>query len=145
MTMTESFDAVLAETKHPKFGDWVRGNFASENNPIRDGMFVRVVRRSGRMNPGVFYELTDGKGKFWQFLAKETTRLPDRLAAAHAAEVAKCAEAIPTNWCDPLLTGPDAVLRGKGGTWGCPDIERLLSSIRNRIAALTNQEPPHDH
>ena len=31
---------------------------------------------------------------------------------------------VPTNWLDPLLTGPDAVLKGTGGTWGCPDIER---------------------
>lgn len=31
------------------------------------GMFVRVVRRTGRvMNPGTFWEMTDGKGDFWQ-------------------------------------------------------------------------------
>ena len=60
----------------PKFGDWIRGNFASERNPIRDGMYVRTVRRTGKFNPGKFYELTDGKGKFWQFQAEETTRLP---------------------------------------------------------------------
>lgn len=59
----------------PKFGDWVRGNYASEGNPIRDGMYVRTIRKTGRMNPGVFYELTDGNGKFWQFEAKNTTRL----------------------------------------------------------------------
>lgn len=40
---------------------------------------------------------------------------------------------IPTSWLDPLLSGPDAALSGKGGTWGCPDIERLLNGIRKRI------------
>lgn len=67
----------LAEVKvvHPKFGDRIRGNFASESNPQRDGYFVRVVRRTGRLNPGVWYECTDGKGNFWYYEAKNTTRL----------------------------------------------------------------------
>lgn len=50
-------------------------------------------------------------------------------------------DAIPTNWLDNLLTGPNAVLRGKGGTWGCPDIERLLKAVRQRI----NDLPVIDH
>jgi hypothetical protein len=40
---------------------------------------------------------------------------------------------VPTNWCDPILTGPDAVLKGNGGTWGCPDIERVLLAVKERI------------
>jgi hypothetical protein len=60
----------------------------------------------------------------------------DRAEAAERDAIAKCAEAVPTNWCDALLTGPDATLRGNGGTWGCPDIERLLSGVRKRIAAI---------
>ena len=40
---------------------------------------------------------------------------------------------VPTSWLDPLLTGPDAVLKGTG-PWGCPDIERLLLAIKKRIA-----------
>jgi hypothetical protein len=39
--------------------------------------------------------------------------------------------AIPENWLDPLLTGPDAVLRDP--PWNCPDIERLLNAIRKRL------------
>lgn len=60
----------------PKFGDWIRGNFASERNPIRDGMYVETIRNTGRLNHGTFYRLTDGRGKFWMFEAKNTTRLP---------------------------------------------------------------------
>lgn len=39
--------------------------WASVNNPQRVGTYVRTVRRTGRLNPGTFYELTDGKGEFW--------------------------------------------------------------------------------
>lgn len=48
-----------------KFGQPVRNGYASEGNPIRDGLFVRWVHRTGRLNPGKYAELTDGKGKFW--------------------------------------------------------------------------------
>jgi hypothetical protein len=48
-------------------------------------------------------------------------------------------DAIPTSWLDSLLTGPDAVLHGKGGTWGCPDIERLLSAIKERQKAIASE------
>ncbi len=50
----------------PKFGATVTNHFASEDNPTRVGIFVRSGRRNGRMNPGVWWELTDGRGKFWQ-------------------------------------------------------------------------------
>lgn len=42
------------------------------------------------------------------------------------------ADLVPSNWLDPLLTGPTAVL--PGGYRYCPqDIERLLNAIRARI------------
>ena len=50
-------------------------------------------------------------------------------------------DAIPSNWCDPLLTGPEAALHGKGGTWGCPDIERLLNGVRERLKAALMSNP----
>ncbi len=37
---------------------------------------------------------------------------------------------IPTNWCDPLLTGENAVLHGE---FDCRDIERLLQALRKRM------------
>ena len=50
----------------PQFGDVVENLMASERNPLRVGRFVRVVdRRRRRMNPGLFWEVTDGKGEFW--------------------------------------------------------------------------------
>lgn len=40
---------------------------------------------------------------------------------------------IPTNWCDPLLTGPNKALPD-GGQYNGTDIERLLLGIRKRLA-----------
>lgn len=60
-----------------------------------------------------------------------------RLVAQRDGGVTKALSAIPTNWCDPLLTGPDAAL-SPNGKWGCPDIERLCDGIRKRIRSEAN-------
>lgn len=44
------------------------------------------------------------------------------------------AKAIPTNWLDSLLSGDEAVV-GKP-PWNCPELESLLSAVRERIRAL---------
>lgn len=52
----------------PVFGQWMRGTHASETNPQRDGMYVKTIRRRhGVINPGKAYQLTDGKGGFWEY------------------------------------------------------------------------------
>lgn len=63
---------MASEKREPAFGEWMRGIHASVDNPIRDGMYVKTIVRTGRLNPGKFYELTDGKGRFWQFPAEGT-------------------------------------------------------------------------
>jgi hypothetical protein len=52
----------------------------------------------------------------------------------------KVLAAIPTNWLDPLLTGPNAALRGL--PWECPEIEALLVGIRKRIEAIPFPDGP---
>jgi hypothetical protein len=52
--------------------------------------------------------------------------------------VSRLLDDIPTSWLDSLLTGPDAALHGDGGTWGCPDIERLLKRIKERMTKTAN-------
>lgn len=54
----------------PSFGERLRGIYASADNPIRDGFYVKTIHRSGRVNPGKFYQLTDRKGKFWSYPAE---------------------------------------------------------------------------
>ena len=38
---------------------------------------------------------------------------------------------IPSNWCDPLLTGKNAVIGEP--PYDCTDIEQILIAIRDRI------------
>jgi hypothetical protein len=49
----------------PKFGDLIRNTVAAHDNPQRDGFYVRFHQRTGRTDPGTFYEITDGHGNFW--------------------------------------------------------------------------------
>lgn len=66
--------------------------------------------------------------------ASQVDDLDAALAAARAEGRAEAADMIPTTWIDPLLSGPGAVLSSKGdGHWGCPDIERLLRALKDRI------------
>lgn len=48
----------------------------------------------------------------------------------------RCARLVPTNWCDPLLTGPKAPKLPLGAR----EVEALLRGIQDRIrgAAVTN-------
>jgi hypothetical protein len=50
--------------------------------------------------------------------------------AAVAAERKRCAAAVPTNWVDPLLTGPRSLVPA---TVDCRVIESLLQAVRARI------------
>lgn len=50
-------------------------------------------------------------------------------------------ELIPDSWLDPLLTGSNAVLKGNG-PWGCPDIERLLLAVKDRV--MRAESKTHD-
>ena len=70
----------------PKFGEWLRGIYASESNPRRDGMYVRTIHRKGRMNPGKFYEVTDGNGAFWMYPAQSVERIAAALRSAQEAD-----------------------------------------------------------
>jgi hypothetical protein len=79
----------------PEFGDRFENPVASADNPNQIGMFVRKVLRSGRvMNPGLFYEMTDGKGEFW--LIK-----PDNLIPLD----------LPPRWRSPASVSPTSSLR----------------------------------
>lgn len=47
-------------------------------------------------------------------------------------------DAIPTNWLDSLLTGPDKVINKSP----CPEVEALLKAVRARITELPTIEVP---
>jgi len=58
--------------REPKFGERMRGIYASVKNPQRDGFYVETIRRTGKMNAGKGYRLTDGHGDFWEYPAEST-------------------------------------------------------------------------
>ncbi len=51
---------------HPKFGDVLENGWAGDRNPHKTAIFVRTGHRSGRLNPGRYFVMTDGKGDFWE-------------------------------------------------------------------------------
>jgi len=60
----------------PIFGDLFIGVHASDENPHKRGMYVRTCRRRGAVtNPGVFYQLTDGRGDYWEAAPENLTRV----------------------------------------------------------------------
>lgn len=59
----------------------------------------------------------------------------------YAGRKQKMADLVPTNWLDPLLTGPGKVIKD-GYTFDCKDIERLLLAIQARIAAVERTAKP---
>jgi len=53
--------------KSLRFGETVIENpWASDDNPQKRGVYVRTHHKRGRLNPGIWVELTDGEGHFWQ-------------------------------------------------------------------------------
>ena len=42
-----------------KFGDIIINTYASDRNPLKEGIFVKEKSKT--------CELTDGKGKFWEY------------------------------------------------------------------------------
>lgn len=59
----------------------------------------------------------------------ETKAMDTEIASAVAAERKRCANLVPTNWCDPLLTGKAAAKLPLGAR----EIEALLRGIQDRI------------
>ena len=79
----------------PKFGDIIENGWASADNPIRFGVFVRSKKRRGRFNPGTYYLLTDTKGKHWEIGGQ-----------ADGHEKISVVGKWPKDW--PVLTSPTA-------------------------------------
>lgn len=52
----------------------------------------------------------------------------------------KYVDMVPTSWLDPLLTGPEAIIKAMpGGQYTGTDIENLLRAVRQRISAMENE------
>ena len=62
------------------------------------------------------------------------------LLPSELIDIAAVREVIPTNWLDPLLTGPNAVIGEP--PYGCQDIERLLRALSDKLTAALPKETP---
>ena len=47
-------------------------------------------------------------------------------------------DAFPSNWCDPLLTGKNAVIGQP--PYDCQDIERLMNAVHKRVMQAINKD-----
>lgn len=110
--MTPADTQPHGERLKARFGDTIENGWASEDNPTRVGFFVREGRRTGRMNAGRYFEVTDGHGKFWE--------LP--LGTGHKITVHPAARATPP---DMVLVKREAIgpRPAKYVCKGCPAYE----------------------
>lgn len=74
------------------------------------------------------YVITANEGTSHCSLAEKDAQALERVRAAW-----------PTNWCDPLLTGPTKVLPD-GCRYTPADVERLLNSLRARIERAVGEQ-----
>ena len=89
-----------------------------------------------QMINGVMCYRTDPDGEFIPYtleaLSQRYESMQQAVNEATQEERKRCADMVPTNWLDPLLSGPDKALPSTQ-PYRAPDIERLLLAIRGRI------------
>lgn len=77
-------------------------------------------------------EIEDGMGFSGLAPTPDERRQEKSDRARRDAVIEECAKAVPTNWCDSLLTGP--------GAPRCPldnrGVEQLLRGVQDRIRGL---------
>lgn len=74
------------------------------------------------------------------FCSADAVRACVALDAALPLILEACAKSIPSNWCDPLLTGDDAALPAAGDFISASHIERLLQGCASRLRSLIPQK-----
>ena len=103
---------------------------AVESEPLR--LFRRAL--GGKCDGRIAGHQLEDDAIFQRALARE-------IEAAERRERAACADIIPTNWCDDMLSGPASKRLLGEQPWGCPEIERLLREIRYRINRRNTEAP----
>ena len=152
--MTDSTTLVAVERLTAKFGDTIENGWASEANPTRVGYFVRefTVPR-GQMNPGLTWEITDGKGKFWRLKPTGDHKITVTSATSPAApslpaevgSVEALAKALyDLNPCGEQPTDLDGRPIGPGGVipWSQMDEydPKAAESVRRQAQAIADLE-----
>ena len=142
------------------FGAWFRNTMASEDNPTRDGMFVRVVRiPRGQINAGTWWEMTDGKGEFWKTNPDNAAALATPEAPAQGWRCIDCGADVTLRFCDACRERVAASIRKDekaarevlGTPTPAPDadadegeVERVALAMWDRHSCLTGDHEPWD-
>lgn len=114
---------------------------------------VKRLRDQGRdafakqYSLGMWQLCADAADEIERLLLAAKPADPDTMNEKRALEDAKlasnvreaCVKCVPTNWHDPLLTGPDAP---RNLLFGNRDVEQLLRGIQDRIRALSTTGKP---
>lgn len=119
----------------PTFGEAVRNTCAAQSNPRRDGYFVRKVVRTGVLNRGSFYEVTDGAGHFWLLPVAVVARAP----TAAPSEAQPAPDKAPVAWMR------EWAYRGEVPHKERKDNGRMAWPLRFKLLAITqNKVLPDD-
>jgi hypothetical protein len=115
----------------PRFGDRVVNTAASDRNPTKQGVFVRRVVKSGTVNPGAWWELTDGQGHFWRVSPESCEIEPGRATAATLERRALALAGELHSVIGPLgTTATETATREIGGL-------EMLATLLNKHDSLT--------
>lgn len=101
---------------------------AMQSNPI----VRRFVRRASREELATFIALLAAIGEEEVMTKPIEALMPDKRDMAILS-------AVPTNWCDSLLTGPDGIGQPP---YDCRHIENLLNGVRARIITALGERRP---
>ena len=124
----DSFLKVRVETLHD-WADAIDAHLAGMGEPVGtlriqlDGWDVLGIHTAIR-------DIRRAAGEYPLYLAPPASA---DVAALQSGDWDAVRKAVPTNWLDPLLTGPDAVIGSYPYSNG--DIERLLAAVRQRLTA----------
>lgn len=139
LTHAVSGASLPAPTPRPRFGDIIENGWASEDNPTRAGFFVREGRRTGRMNAGRYYEVTDGAGKFWELPSFGDHKIIVRPKIAEPSSLRDALEAAYT-----FITQPQQMHTPKGGpktaTYRIEGYNALTAKLRAAIDAADTSD-----
>lgn len=126
----------MSEGLKPAFGDIIENGWASAGNPTRTGFFVREGCRSGRMNAGRYFEVTDGNGKFWELPLgsdyKITVTRPDQPLAAGMVAVERKVLEVILHESLGLMVGP----KGREISILSALTSPTLDAVRDALAAV---------
>lgn len=128
-------DRTPPEALRPKFGDLLRNTMTSERNPHRDAYFIReTTLPGGGVNPGRWFEMTDGNGETW--LSNPANMIPSPCSAhvQNPAEIEHVAGDVSGNGVEMNTPQQPAPATQQAGVALSDDLRDRLVAISEAVA-----------